>query len=242
MSHDGRYVFAGDAGDVIDRATRTHVATLPALKNSRQNIEIDWQNGVPIAAWPRESNGFATSGVQSTTTTVSLTSGGNPSHYGNTLTFTASVSPASGPTGTVAFWDGAPGSSGSVNLGSSTLSGGKASFTTSRLNAAINHLYAVYSGDSKNASSQASVNQTVNPVPLMITASSPTVAYGKPLPSIQPIYKGLVNSDMAPKLAPKCNSLTLGVIGPGTYPTWCSGASDSNYVIAYDGGKLTITF
>ena len=240
MSRDGRFVFVGDAGDVVRRSTRTYVTTLTTLVNSRQNIEIDWRNGAPVAAWSRESNGFATSGVQSTTTTVSLTSGGNPSHYGNTLTFTASVSPASGPTGNrgVLGW-ARPAARGASTSGVRRCLG-KASFTTSRLNAAINHLYAEYGGDSTYQTSQASVDQTVNPAALTITASSPTVAYGKPLPSIQPIYKGLVNSDMAPKLAPTCNSLTLGVIRTGYTPR-VSGASD-RITLSPTTAELTITF
>jgi hypothetical protein len=58
MSRDGRYVFVGDAGDVVKRSTRSYTTTIPALANSRQNIEIDWRNGTPVAAWSRESNGF----------------------------------------------------------------------------------------------------------------------------------------------------------------------------------------
>jgi DNA-binding beta-propeller fold protein YncE len=58
MSHDGRFVFVGDTSGVIDRSTRQIVATVPALGNSRQNIEIDWQNGKVVYAGSRESNGF----------------------------------------------------------------------------------------------------------------------------------------------------------------------------------------
>ncbi len=47
-SRDGRFVYVGDEGDVIDTVTRESVINLPALYNTRKMIEIDWQNGVPI--------------------------------------------------------------------------------------------------------------------------------------------------------------------------------------------------
>jgi YVTN family beta-propeller protein len=49
-SGDGRYVFVGDSGDVIDTQSRSVVATVPALTNDRHGfIEINWSDGVPVA-------------------------------------------------------------------------------------------------------------------------------------------------------------------------------------------------
>ncbi|HJZ95305.1 MAG TPA: YncE family protein [Candidatus Solibacter sp.] len=50
-SRDGRYVFVGDSGDVIDTALRKTAMTLPALANSRTEIEIDFQVGAPLPIW-----------------------------------------------------------------------------------------------------------------------------------------------------------------------------------------------
>ena len=61
-SLDGRFVYVGDAGDVINTSTRTTVATLPALKNTRKMLEIDWQNGRPIATSSRTGVGYIVSG------------------------------------------------------------------------------------------------------------------------------------------------------------------------------------
>ncbi len=61
-SVDGRFVFVGDSGDVIDTATREVVGFLPSLANTRKMLEIDWQNGVPIATSERQGLGFAKSG------------------------------------------------------------------------------------------------------------------------------------------------------------------------------------
>ena len=49
----GRYVYVGDAGDVISTSTLKVVATLPALQNTRQMIEIDWTNGAISATSTR---------------------------------------------------------------------------------------------------------------------------------------------------------------------------------------------
>ncbi len=59
-SLDGRYVFVGDSGDVIDTTTRKSVASLAALYNSRVFIEIDWSGGVPVATSTRSGLGYVT--------------------------------------------------------------------------------------------------------------------------------------------------------------------------------------
>jgi len=58
-SLNGRFVYVGDAGDVIDTRTRQSVAFLQPLANTRKFIEIDWQNGVPIATSSRYGKGYA---------------------------------------------------------------------------------------------------------------------------------------------------------------------------------------
>jgi DNA-binding beta-propeller fold protein YncE len=55
---DGRYVFVGDSGDVIDTATHKVVATVDNLLNTRQFVEIDWSAGVPIASSGRQGIGY----------------------------------------------------------------------------------------------------------------------------------------------------------------------------------------
>ena len=89
---------------------------------------------------------------------TSLISSTNPSALGQSVTFTATVTPASGtgtPTGTVTFEDGA------TVLG--TLSGGTATFVTSGLGAGVHLITAVYGGDASFAGSTSPVlTQTVN--------------------------------------------------------------------------------
>src|SRR5207253_630600 len=73
---------------------------------------------------------------------------------GQSVTITATVSPASG-TGTVQFLDGA------ATLGTVPLSGGSAAFTTSSLSAGSHTITATYSGDSGTAGSSGAANLTV---------------------------------------------------------------------------------
>jgi hypothetical protein len=58
LSRDGRYLFAGDAGNVINTQTRATVARMGALVDSRYNIEIDRAGARVCAAYPRESLGY----------------------------------------------------------------------------------------------------------------------------------------------------------------------------------------
>lgn len=107
--------------------------------------------------------------------TTGLISSVNPSVSGKPVTFTATVSSPSGgtPTGKVTFWNGAK------LLGKTTLSGGAASFTTSKLPAGLNSIAAVYGGDSNfTGSTSAPVNQ-------FVLAATTTALSSAPNPSTQ---------------------------------------------------------
>jgi hypothetical protein len=95
--------------------------------------------------------------VSAASTATALTSSLDPSVFGQQVTFTATVSPSSGPTGTVQFFDG-------VNsLGTVALSGGTASMTTSALAVGTHFITASYSGNaSYTGSTSASLTQTVS--------------------------------------------------------------------------------
>ena len=77
-SVDGRFVFVGDSGDVIDTATRKPVGFLPSLANTRKMLEIDWQNGVPVATSERQGLGY---GTHSTSITFSASFSANLFSY-----------------------------------------------------------------------------------------------------------------------------------------------------------------
>jgi hypothetical protein len=88
-------------------------------------------------------------------TTVTLAASPNPSSVGQSVTLTATVSPATA-TGTVTFYNG------STSLGQSTVTLGSATFTSS-FTAGVLSLTAQYNGDASNAPSTSNppVGQTV---------------------------------------------------------------------------------
>jgi len=47
-SADGRFVYVGDAGDVIETRKREIVSNLEALHNSRTQLEVDWVGGKAV--------------------------------------------------------------------------------------------------------------------------------------------------------------------------------------------------
>ncbi len=96
--------------------------------------------------------------VPSTPTTTTLVSSLNPSNFGQTVTFTASVSSTSGtPTGTVIFYDG------STAIGSAALASGSTSLSTSSLSAGSHSITAAYQGSGSFAPSTSVVlTQVVN--------------------------------------------------------------------------------
>jgi len=119
----------------------------------------------PDVVLANSSLGLSTVAVllQKATTSTSLTSGLNPSVYGQSVTWTATVTPTGTvpPTGKVTFTG--QDSFGHFTFGSGTLnSSGIATLTRSNVNAGTYPLTAVYSGDANNLSSTSSIlNQVV---------------------------------------------------------------------------------
>ncbi len=96
---------------------------------------------------------------------TALTSKPNPSSYGQSVTFTATVTGQFGgtPTGTVTYFYGNPLTNAILKLGTASLSGGVAKFTTSSLFTGTGDITASYGGDSNfTASTSKLVSQVVN--------------------------------------------------------------------------------
>ena len=68
------------------------------------------------------------------------------------------------------------------------------------------------------------------------------MTYGTGPPTITPSYSGFVNGDDASSLstAPVCSTTATAASHVGSYPTSCSGASDSNYAITYSNGSVSV--
>jgi sugar lactone lactonase YvrE len=106
-------------------------------------------------------------------TTVALASSPNPSDYGSSVTFTATVTTgtdASGLDGTVTFSD-----NGTTLVAGVALSGGVATYRSSTLAVGVHSITASYSGDSSHfgSSTEQALTQTVNEFTATSLASNP---------------------------------------------------------------------
>ena len=112
--------------------------------------------------------------VSLNTTTTTLISSANPSGWGQSVTFTATVTQTSGtgtPTGNVTFRNG------TTIVSSPTLANGVATYVTSSLTPGSYSISATYGGDTNNAGSSATVTQAVN------QATTTTALTSSPNPS-----------------------------------------------------------
>jgi hypothetical protein len=121
---NGQYVVTASGGAF------TGTSSVPVTV-SGSNVEVDFASGL--------STGYVNFVKVSSPglTSTSITSSANPSVSGQSVTFTATVSP-SAATGTVAFMDG------SVVLGMASISGGVATYSTSSLGVGSHSITASY--------------------------------------------------------------------------------------------------
>jgi hypothetical protein len=133
------------------------------------------------------ATGSTTQTVSKASPTVGLISSVNPSSFGQSVTFTATL-PAN-TTGTVTFLDG------STTLGTGAISNGIAAFTTSALTAGVHPITASYAGDANNnAGVSAPLSQTVNkatPVLPIPVPSSTSPVVGTPVTITETVPPGV---------------------------------------------------
>ncbi len=165
-------------------------------------------------------------------TTTALTTSASPSTYGESVTFTATISDTAGgvPTGSVEFYDGTtdlgPGSilSGSGNSATST-------FATSTLAAGVHSsISAIYTPTGNFVGSSGSLSQTVNPAPLTVTAANESMPYGGTVPALTYTYTGLVNGDPSATFSGGLATTATSSSSVGIYPiTQGTLAATGNY-------------
>ena len=115
-------------------------------------------------------NWTVTGGGGPAPTTTTLATSANPSTFGQSITFTATVT-GNSPTGTIQFNDGA------TLLGTATLSGGVATFATASLAVGSHSITAVYGGDANNAGSTSpAVAEVVNAAVVTTQQPIPTLS------------------------------------------------------------------
>jgi RHS repeat-associated protein len=174
-------------------------------------------------------------------TTVILTPNLSSPVYGQSLTFTATVTPTLGsgtPTGTVQFLIGG------VNFGSAValLNGSATSTAVATLGAGAHAVSAVYSGDVAFATSSRAATSTVAKAPLTTTADNKTKASGQTNPLFTASYGGFVLGETVADLGGTLTFVTPATSSspPGTYPITPGGLTSGNYALSFVPGTLTV--
>lgn len=163
--------FGGSLASITSVSANSITATTPAHAAGSVSVVVTTPAG------------SSTGGPQFTyinaATTTAVASSAPTSTFGQSVTFTATVTSGGGtPTGTVTFKDG------STTLGTGTLSGGSATFSTAALSAGSHSITAVYGGDSNfGSSTSAAVTQTVNKAATTtkLVSSRKTSVLGRPV-------------------------------------------------------------
>jgi hypothetical protein len=157
-----------------------------------------------------------------TATTTSVQSSANPSTYGSTVTFTATISPAPTNGETVTFMDG------STILGTGTLSSGQTTFTTtaSQLKVGTHSITAVYAGDGAFATSTSAVlSQTVNARSLTVSGLSIS----------NKVYDGTTSATL------NTNGYTLSTVVGGDIVTLLTNGYTATFASANAGTGISVT-
>ncbi len=143
----------------------TGSSNFPTTTDAFETTYRSQQNTGFVAAF-----NFGTPVTASSTKTV-LAASGNPVVPGTTVTFTATLAPVSGtgtPTGTIVF------SVDEAAVATATLTGGKATYTTSTLTPGEHYVLATYSGSTTYAASGDGFNEVIQPKIPVITPAAGT--------------------------------------------------------------------
>jgi hypothetical protein len=171
--------------------------------------------------------------VQIATSSTTLGSSVNPSSFGGSIAFTATITTNGGaPTGTVTFSDGA------VALGTAAVNAGAAVFSTSTLALGAHSITASYGGDANDTASQSSaLNQQVVQAGAVTLSSSAN-------PSIAGANLALTATITSPQSAAVTGSVTFkdGTTVLGTSVVNGSGAAVLNISSLVVGQHSIVAF
>jgi hypothetical protein len=178
------------------------------------------------------------------TPVVTVTASANSSVYGEAVTFSAAVVPASGnttPTGSVQFFlDGAP-----LGAPVSLANGVATTVPVTRLPAGTHIVTATYSGDGQflRASGSLAGGEVISSAPLTVTAEDAGRVYGNANPAFTVRYSGFVPGEGPSVLGGTLAFSTdaAAVSDVGAYLITPAGLTSANYAITYAAGTLTVT-
>ena len=164
--------------------------------------------------------------VNQASTSTTVASSSNPSVFGQSVTFTATVSSGAGtPTGTVTFLDGGS------PIGTGTLSGGVATFTTSALAVGSHVITTSYGGDANFTGSTGSLNTNPQVVIAPPTISKVFGAASIPLNGTTSLSFTINN--------PNTSTALTGVGFGDTLPAGLVVANPNNLTGSCGGGTIT---
>jgi sugar lactone lactonase YvrE len=216
---------AGEADTTKTTFTAASTHSLTAVYSGDTNFSTSTTNLVALTVNP---------------VPVALTTSDNPSKYGETLTFTATV--PSGATGTIQF------QSDGINLGGPVaIVGTTAMLTTATLTQGTHPVTAAYSGNTLfGAASSDHLEELVSPALLTVTANSSTRTYNQPNAALNYTISGFVLGDTesgsvtgAPILA--TNATTASPVGSYPIEIVQGSLSSLNYTFQVVAGSLTVT-
>ncbi|HSB57941.1 MAG TPA: Ig-like domain-containing protein, partial [Nitrosopumilaceae archaeon] len=132
--------------------------TTSALLGGTHSISAIYSGDVNFSGSTSQTQSQTVNNATPASTTTIISSNNNPSIVGQAVTFTATVTGSGGtPTGGVTFFDGV------TTLGTGTLSGGFATYTTTTLAAGTHIITAVYGATPQFLSSTSQeLNQIIN--------------------------------------------------------------------------------
>ncbi len=177
--------------------------------------------------------------VTQATTSVGLTSSLNPSTFGQSVTFRATVAPqfSGAPAGEITFKNG------NVILGVAKLVGGVASFSTSALGAGTDSITAVYKGDTDFSGSSSSalsqvVDQATSTVKLASSQNPSSVGQSVTFTAtVAPQFSGTPTGNVVFKNGSKTLASVTLAGGVATYNTSSLTAGSHTITANYNGNK-----
>jgi hypothetical protein len=178
----------------------------------------------------------ATPGVGGTLA-VALVSSINPSSWGESVTFTATVPLHA--TGQVTFVDGA------VALGTATVLNEAAPLSTSQLAVGTHRITAMYGGDTNHSgASSSALSQIVNTATLHVIANDAQRVFGQPNPPLETTITGFIEGDSSTiRGMPIVTTTATPTSPPAVYPIVPTQGTlaAANYTFAFVNGSLNVT-
>ncbi len=208
-------------------------------------VSVGATETIEAIAYETGMTNSAVASMKYTIPTLSVASSSNPSTYGGSVTFTATIS--SGPTGTVTFYD-----SGTA-IGTGTISGTTATFSTALLAVGTHTISAGWVGNASYGSVLSSaITQTVTQAPQTITFPTiPPQTVGTPLTLAATATSSLaVTFTSATQSICTVTGTTATFLATGTCTIDANQAGNGNYAAAaqvaqsfsVSGEAQTITF